>query len=109
MVDTFWVSKKSSVTELAAIGSADQIYNIVFACLSFLPVLLTPKISALYVKNDKKEIQNILNIAISITSVLSLASIVLIYNTEFVASKFVTTNTVMFPNILSYLINYGIG
>ena len=109
MVDTFWVSKKGSVTELAAIGSADQIYNIVFACLSFLPVLLTPKISALYVKNDKKEIQNILNIAISITSVLSLASIVLIYNTEFVASKFVTTNTIMFPNILSYLKIRSIG
>ena len=103
IVDTFWISKKGTITDIAAIGAADQIFFIFFSSLNFLPIILTPKISQLYNQKKSQEISNILNISIFTTCLLSILSFTLIFNIEFIASLFMEKGSTVYIQSIEYL------
>ena len=103
MVDTFWVSKKGSVQELAAVGSADQIFFAFYSVLSFLPIVLTPKISRLHTKDKKEDICNVASISIYFTIFLSLFGFILTLRPENVASLFLDTDSCIYHDAIRYL------
>ena len=74
MVDTFWVSKMGSSNELAGAGSGDQIFNIFYVITSFLPAIITPKISELKVLGKNEESKELISISIMLTNIFGLIS-----------------------------------
>lgn len=109
MVDTFWVSKKGSINDLAAVGAADQIFFVFFSFLSFLPILLTPKISELHVQRDKKELSNIINISLFLSGLLSSVTFLLFFKTQFIVNYFVDPTSLFYVKTISFLKYRSIG
>ena len=109
MVDTFWVSKKGSINDLAAVGAADQIFFVFFSFLSFLPILLTPKISELHVQRDKKELSNIINISLCLSVLLSSVTFLLFFKTQMIVKYFVDPTSLIYDKTISFLKYRSIG
>ena len=103
MVDTFWVSKKGTAIDIASVGTADQIFFIFFSVLSFLPTLLTPKISNFYVKNQVHDISYTIRLSIQITIFLSLISSVLFFQTDSFVNLLVKSDNTLFAKTVHYL------
>lgn len=103
MVDTFWVSNKGTVQDIAAVGTADQIFFMFFSVMSFLPVILTPKITKNYVIKNKKYIHNIINISIIITLVLSLISSIILLHPNNIVIHFLDKNSIIYYKTIEYL------
>ena len=72
MVDTFWVSKLGNSNELAGAGSGDQLFSIFYVLTSFLPAIITPKITELKVTNKKKETKELITTSILLTNILGI-------------------------------------
>ena len=72
MVDTFWVSKLGNSNQLAGAGSGDQIFSIFYVLTSFLPAIITPKISELKTLNKNNDIKEIITISLLITNLLGI-------------------------------------
>ena len=89
LVDTFWVSNKGSAIDLAAVGMADQIFFIFFSVFSFIPIILTPKITSLHIDKQKYEISNLVKISIKMILFFSLLSSVLMFKSDDIVNIFV--------------------
>lgn len=109
MVDTFWVSKKGTINDLAAVGAADQIFFVFFSFLSFLPILLTPKISELHVQRDKKELSNIINISLFLSGLLSSVTFLLFFKSQNIVNYFVDPTSLFYNKTISFLKYRSIG
>lgn len=72
MVDTFWVSKLGSSNQLAGAGSGDQIFSIFYVLTSFLPAIITPKITELQVQDKKKETNELIITSLLLTNILGI-------------------------------------
>lgn len=79
MVDTFWVSKLGSSNQLAGAGSGDQIFSIFYVLTSFLPSIITPKVTEMQVMDKKKETNEIISTSILITNILGIFTTSLMY------------------------------
>ena len=79
MVDTFWVSKLGSSNQLAGAGSGDQIFSIFYVLTSFLPSIITPKVTEMQVLDKKKETNEIISTSILITNILGIITTSLMY------------------------------
>ena len=80
MVDTFWVSKLGSSNELAGAGTGDQIFSIFYVITSFLPSIITPKITELHVKKENESIQELISLSIILTNILGLITTITMFN-----------------------------
>ncbi|MBI95536.1 hypothetical protein CL656_00070 [bacterium] len=103
MVDTFWVSKLGSTTDLAAVGSGDQIFYIYYSLMAFLPIIITPEISKLYNKNKNDEISNIINISGILSIILGSFGIILYFKTNTFANFFINQNSNIYSKAIQYL------
>ena len=97
MADTFWVSKLGSPRELAAQGSADQIFSVLYVSLSFFPILLAPKITeklSLKKTNDAKQLITLSSI---ITVLLGsfVAMLLFIFSQEIIVFVFGNNESVL--------------
>ena len=72
MVDTFWVSKLGSSNQLAGAGSGDQIFSIFYVLTSFLPAIITPKITELQLQDKKQETNELISTSILLTNILGI-------------------------------------
>ena len=72
MVDTFWVSKLGSSNQLAGAGSGDQIFSIFYVLTSFLPAIITPKITELQIQDKKQETNELISTSILLTNILGI-------------------------------------
>ena len=99
MVDTFWVSKIGSSNQLAGAGSGDQIFSIFFVITSFLPSIITPKITEMQVLDKKNETNELISTSILLTNILGIMTTSLL----FVNSQRLTT---LFVGEKSHIIKY---
>ena len=90
MVDTFWVSKLGSSNQLAGAGSGDQIFSIFYVLTSFLPAIITPKITELQVQDKKQETNELISTSILLTNILGIfTTIIMIMYRKNLISMFV--------------------
>merc|ERR1711988_34027 len=79
MVDTFWVSKIGSSNQLAGAGSGDQTFSIFFVITSFLPSIITPKITEMQVLDKKNETNELISTSILLTNILGIMTTSLLF------------------------------
>lgn len=104
MVDTFWVSKLGSANELAGAGSGDQIFSIFYVITSFLPAIITPKISELEALDKKKETNELITISILLTNILGIISSFLMFIfSKQLTDLFVGSNPIINSCAVEYL------
>ena len=103
MVDTLWVSKLGSSHELAGAGSGDQIFSIFYVITSFLPAIITPKITELYIKNKQKETNELITTSLLLTNILGIITTMFIFTySDFVIYLFIDKTSL----ISNYANNY---
>ena len=103
MIDTFWVSKLGTADQLAGVGSADQIFSIFYVLASFLPVIITPKITELHLLNKKEETSRLISLSLILTNIFGfIMTTILFLNSNSLLNFFVTKS----PNIIFHANNY---
>ena len=103
MVDTLWVSKLGTSSDLAGAGSGDQIFSIFYSLMSFLPILVTPEISKLHTQKNNIELSNIVNTSLIMSIILGSLGSLLYFNTEFITKLFVQSDTQIYFKAIQYL------
>jgi len=104
MVDTFWVSKMGSSNELAGAGSGDQIFTIFYVLSSFLPSIITPKISELNILDKNDESKELISISVLLTNLMGfISTLVMFFFSKDLVRAFIGDKSLIFNHANDYL------
>lgn len=110
MVDTFWVSKLGSSNQLAGAGSGDQIFSIFYVITSFLPSIITPKITELNMLGKDEETNELISTSIILTNILGIfTSIIMILLRKNLINLFIGNKSMISESANEYLKYRSIG
>ena len=104
LIDTFLISKITSEKYLGITSIGDQIFSIMYIFLSFLPSVITPKISELKSNKEDKTIINLIKNSLILTSLLGIiGNLVLLIFTKPLILYFTRNKTIFFSEIITYI------
>lgn len=110
LVDTFLISKITSEKYLGITSIGDQIISIIYIFLSFLPSVITPKISELKSKKEEKKMINLITNSLLLTSFLGIiGNLVLIIFSQPLLLYITGNQNLFFSEIITYISYRNIG
>ena len=110
LIDTFLISKITSEKYLGITSIGDQIISIIYIFLSFLPSVITPKISELKSKREEKYMNKIIKNSLILTSLLGIiGNLVLSIFTKPLIIYLTGNKTIFFSEIVTYISYRNIG